>query len=250
MKKILSIAALSTLLGSTLCADMARVEIGAGAWAQTPSGTANYNGGLGITGTNTFDETKDTSPYVWMLIKHPLPVVPNIRLEYVSIHATGKASGAWNGLVAPVNTNSVLDIKEYDVIPYYNLLDNTFWTTLDVGVDIKVIDSDYKIEPNGAFIGYEDTYTAPIPLVYARVRVEIPSTNIGIESDVKYVTDGSSTVYDVRAKVDYTFDISPVVQPALEIGYRTQKIKIDENDEDVKTDMDFSGFYAGLMLRF
>jgi len=40
------------------------------------------------------------------------------------------------------------------------------------------------------------------------------------------------------------------VQPALEIGYRTQKIKIDENNLDVKTDMNFSGFFAGLMLRF
>ncbi|ADN08151.1 TIGR04219 family outer membrane beta-barrel protein [Sulfurimonas autotrophica] len=250
MKKILSTIAMSTFLSVSLCADITKVEIGAGAWGQTPSGTANYDRGLGITGTNTFDETKDTSPYVWMLIKHPIPVVPNIRLEYTSIHATGKASGSWNGLNAPANTKSVLDIKEYDIIPYYNLVDNTFWTTLDLGLDIKVLDLDYKVEPNGLFTGYEDTYTAPIPLVYARVRVEIPTTNIGLEGDAKYVTTGSSTIYDARVKVDYTFNISPVVQPALEIGYRKQKIKIDENNLDVKTDMDFSGFFAGLMLRF
>jgi len=250
MKKILSTITMGTLLSASLYADITKVEIGAGAWAQTPFGTANYDKGLGVTGTNTFDETKDTSPYVWMLIKHPIPVVPNIRLEYVSIHATGKASGSWNGLVAPANTNSVMDIKEYDIIPYYNVLDNTFWTTVDLGLDIKVMNLDYKVEPNGAFTGYEDTYTAPIPLVYARVRVEIPGTNIGVESDGKYITTGSSTIYDARIKVDYTFDISPVVQPALEIGYRTQKIKIDENNLDVKTDMNFSGFFAGLMLRF
>ncbi len=250
MKKILSTIAISTLLSASLYADMTKIEIGAGAWSQTPSGTANYDRGLGITGTNTFDETKDTSAYVWMLIKHPIPVLPNIRLEYTNIHATGKASGSWNGQPAPVNTNSVLDINEYDVIPYYNLLDNTFWTTLDLGLDVKVMDLDYKVEPNGAFTGYEDTYTLPVPLLYARVRVEIPSTNIGLESDAKYVTTGSSTIYDVRAKIDYTFDISTIVHPALEVGYRTQKIKIDESSSDVKTDMDFSGFYAGLMLRF
>ncbi|WP_457749391.1 TIGR04219 family outer membrane beta-barrel protein [Sulfurimonas sp.] len=250
MKKILSTLAMSTLLAVSLSADMTKIEMGIGAWGQTASGTANYDAGLGVTGTNTFDETKDTSPYVWMLIKHPIPVLPNIRLEYVSIHATGKASGAWNGLVAPANTNSVLDIKEYDIIPYYNLLDNTFWTTLDLGLDIKVMNLDYRIEPNGIFTGYEDTYTAAIPLVYARMRVEIPATNIGIEGDGKYITTGSSTIYDVRIKVDYTFDISPLVHPGLEVGYRTQKIKINENDLDVKTDMDFSGFYAGLMFRF
>ncbi|HIP02602.1 MAG TPA: TIGR04219 family outer membrane beta-barrel protein [Campylobacterales bacterium] len=250
MKKFLSIIAMSTLVSTSLFADFARVEIGAGAWMQKASGTTSYDAGSGVTGTNVFDETKNTSPYVWMLIKHPIPVVPNIRLEYTSIHATGKASGAWNGLVAPANTNSVLDIKEYDIIPYYNILDNTFWTTLDLGVDIKVIDATYKIEPNGLFTGYEDSYTAPIPLLYARVRVEIPATNIGLEGDMKYVTTGSSTVYDARIKVDYTFDITPIIQPGIEIGYRTQKIKIDEDDENVKTDMDFSGFFAGLMLRF
>jgi len=250
MKKILSAMAVSALLTASAYADLTKVEIGAGAWAQTPSGTANYDRGLGVTGTNTFDESKDTSAYVWMLVKHPIPVLPNIRLEYTSIHASGKASGSWNGLTAPANTNSVLDIKEYDIIPYYNLLDNTFWTTFDLGLDIKVMDLDYKVEPNGVFTGYEDTYTAPIPLLYARVRVEIPATNIGLEGDAKYVTTGSSTIYDARVKVDYTFDISPIVQPALEVGYRTQKIKIDESSSDVKTDMKFSGFYAGLMLRF
>jgi outer membrane protein len=250
MKKILSTLALSTFLAASLNADITKIEIGAGAWAQTPSGTANYDSGAGITGTNTFDKTKDTSAYVWMLIKHPIPVVPNIRLEYVSIHATGTATGSWGGIAIPGTSNSVLDMKEYDIIPYYNLLDNTFWTTVDLGLDIKIMDLDYKIEPNGLFTGYEDTYTVAIPLVYARVRVEIPATNIGIEADGKYITTGSSTVYDARVKVDYTFDISPLVQPALEIGYRTQKIKIDEDGEDVKTDMDFSGFFAGLMLRF
>ncbi|HIP54747.1 MAG TPA: TIGR04219 family outer membrane beta-barrel protein, partial [Sulfurimonas autotrophica] len=194
------------------------------------------------------DEKQETSTYAWMFIKHPIPVVPNIRLEYASIYATGKASGAWNGLsvLFGIGASSVLDMKQYDIIPYYNILDNTFWITLDLGVDIKVVDTTYEIES----IGYEESYTAPIPLLYARTRAQIPTTDIGIEGDIKYVTTGSSTVYDARIKVDYTFDITPIVQPAIEIGYRVQKIKIDEDDQDVKTDMDFSGLFAGLMLRF
>jgi hypothetical protein len=42
----------------------------------------------------------------------------------------------------------------------------------------------------------------------------------------------------------------PVIQPALEIGYRVQKIDIDEDSIDAKLDIDFSGVYAGLMVRF
>jgi hypothetical protein len=40
------------------------------------------------------------------------------------------------------------------------------------------------------------------------------------------------------------------MQPALEIGYRAQKLDIDESGVDAKLDIDFSGFYAGVMLRF
>ena len=61
---------------------------------------------------------------------------------------------------------------------------------------------------------------------------------------------GDTQLYDFRAKVDYTFDFVPVIQPAIELGYRTQKFKIDEDGEDTKIDFEFSGIYGGVMLRF
>lgn len=250
MKKLLSTFACAMALSIPMSADIAKVEMGAGAWMQTPSGSANYNAIANATGRDTLNEDKDTSSYVWLLIKHPIPILPNIRLEYTSVSETGKATGKWGDTTIPVAGNSSLDMKQYDIIPYYNILDNTFWMTLDLGVDLKVVDLDYSINPIDAFTGYSYKETFPLPLLYVRARVEIPVTNIGLEADVKYIGNGSSTIYDARAKVDYTLDISPVVQPALEIGYRTQKIKIDESSADIKTDIDFAGFYAGLMLRF
>lgn len=250
MKKLLSTLALGAVLGTAANADFLRFEMGAGVWGETPSGTATYNAGGNAGGTNVFNEDQDTSPYVWLLVKHPIPIIPNVRLEYTSIHATGVASGEWGGIIAPVGSESVLDVDQYDIIPYYNILDNTMWMTVDLGIDIKVISADFKVEPNGLFTGYEDTATTAIPLAYARARVEIPATNLAFEADGKYITYDGSTVYDMRAKVDYTFDISPVVQPALEIGYRAQKIQIDDDSVDVKSDVDFKGFYGGLMLRF
>ena len=248
MKKIASVV---TIISSiALNADMIRVEGAIGGWNQKPSGNAYYNAGNGITGTNKFDENKDTSIYAWILLKHPVPIVPNIRLEYVDIEATGQASGAWNGMDIPGSSKSDFKAKEYDIVPYYNILDNTAWTTIDLGIDIKIIDADFKVEPKGIFKGYEDSTTVPIPLGYFRARVEIPTTNIGLESDIKYISISSSKIYDFRAKADYTFDLPSSIKPALEIGYRRQKIKIDEDDYDVKTDVDFSGIYGGLMFRF
>ncbi|MEA1983097.1 MAG: hypothetical protein U9N39_06095, partial [Campylobacterota bacterium] len=89
-----------------------------------------------------------------------------------------------------------------------------------------------------------------LPLGYLRGRVQIPVTKIGIEADVKYISYGNSTVSEFRAKVDYTLGFIPVIQPGIEIGYRMQSIDVQSDNEKTKLKMDYSGVYAGLMLRF
>ncbi|MBW6488308.1 TIGR04219 family outer membrane beta-barrel protein [Sulfurimonas sp.] len=250
MKKVFYSLTCTALLASSVMADFTRVEMGAGAWMQTPKGSASYTDG-GANGSYTSSENDKTETYVWALIKHPVPILPNLRVEYVSIEESGLATGQFKDFDIGANTSALsYDMKQYDIIPYYNILDNTSWITLDLGLDIKIVDASYSASPSGTFTGYSDSVTFAVPLLYVRARVEIPSTDIGLETDVKYVTTGDSTVYDIRAKVDYTFDFTPAVQPALEVGYRVQKLDIDESSVDAKLDIDFSGFYAGLMLRF
>jgi len=253
-KTILKTALFGSLMVSAANADMMRVEMGAGIWQQTPNGTITYTDGA-ATGTYTSDKKEDNGAYAWLLIKHPVPIIPNLRLEYVDVKDQGKVTGDFKDFNVPgLSTTARFEMQQYDIIPYYNLLDNTFWTTIDVGIDVKVIDATY--EADNVTVGstpiakYTDSDTVAIPLVYARARVEIPATNIGLEADGKYVTYNDSTVYDFRAKVDYTLDFVPVVQPALEVGYRIQKFDLTSDDDKTKTNLEFSGIYAGLMLRF
>ena len=253
MKKIILSFVSAALVATFANADMSRVEMGAGVWMQTPKGDITYsdNGG---TGSDVVNEKEENSNYAWMLIKHPIPVLPNIRLEYVSLESTGKASGSFEDFTAALDTPTSLKMKQFDIIPYYNILDNTAWTTLDIGLDAKVVSLDYAAQ--GVTIGtlasqnYSDSVTIVVPMAYLRARVEIPATNIGLEADAKYVTYDGSTISDMRAKVDYTLDFFPVVQPAIEIGYRTQKIDIASSDVKSAINIEYSGLYAGLMLRF
>jgi outer membrane protein len=253
MKKILTTILSTAILATVASADFSRVEMGAGAWMQTPVGDMSYTDGV-ANGSNVFDENKENSTYVWMLIKHPIPVLPNLRLEYVNIDSTGVASGSFEDFIAPANTPTSLKMTQFDVIPYYNILDNTSWITLDLGVDFKIVSLDYQADgvtiAGVASQNYSDTQTIVIPLAYLRTRVEIPATDIGLEADVKYVTYDGSTISDIRAKVDYTLSFIPVIQPALEVGYRIQKIDISSSDVKSAIKVDFSGMYAGLMLRF
>jgi outer membrane protein len=241
------------LLTSALNADMARVEMGVGAWTQDTEGTMSYSDN-GATGKYRSAEKDYSQVYAWMLIKHPIPILPNLRLEYAKLEDEGSVTGEFKDFIVPggLTTSLTYDIDQYDIIPYYNLLDNTAWITLDVGLDIKIVDVSYDVSPiAGIYEGYSDSETIPIPLLYVRTRVEIPATDIGIEADVKYVTYKESKVYDARVKVDYTLSFIPVIQPAIEVGYRIQKLDLDEDDfSDASVDMEYSGFYAGLMLRF
>jgi len=256
MKKILVTLVCGAMLASISSADMIKIEGGAGIWQQTPSGDAEYTDATTVDGKNKFDEDQLSKGYVWMLIKHPIPIVPNLRLEYTSLESTGKATGEFKDYtVITAESDTFIEMKQYDVIPYFNVLDNLAWTTVDVGLDLKIVEASYKADgvrdnDTGLVVNYSDSGTVVIPLLYVRARVEFPATNLAVEADTKYISYGDSYLLDTRAKIDYTFDSVPVIQPAIEVGYRYQGYKFDDDDQDGKIDLTFSGFYAGIMLRY
>ncbi len=252
MKKILTTLSAAATLAVSANADFLRVEMGAGGWSQTPSGyisRTDSDGALNLNGTYTSNENESTQLYVWALLKHPLPIIPNLRLEYVNVDDDGKVTGSVNGIALPNGGDATIKTDQYDVIPYYNILDNTFWVTLDLGLDIRYATADSTVTDSvtGAVI-YSGSDSVVIPFVYARGRVQVPGTGLGLESDIKYITDGDSTVYDFRAKVDYTFDITPLIQPGIEVGYRAQKYDIVDGSD--RANLDYKGVYVGAMLRF
>ncbi len=247
-KKLLATLACGLMLGTTANADMLRAEMGIGAWMQTPTGTISYTDGP-TTGLDTSDENNKKQLYAWLLVKHPIPIIPNLRLEYVETLNEGTATGTFGSYTFPVSSATELSMTQIDIIPYYNILDNTGWITLDLGLDIKIIDISYEAGDTDLVSKLPtDISSIVIPLGYLRARVQVPGTDLGVEADLKYITYSAATVYDARIKVDYTLDISPVVKPAIEMGYRVQKFELDEDELVINTD--YSGVYVGMMLRF
>jgi len=250
MKKIATTFLLLGAFLSSANADVTRVEAGLGLWSQDSSGKLSYSD-YGANGRYNSSEPNESSMYFWASIKHPVPIIPNLRLEYATVEDSGVGFGRFKDFnIVGAPTKMDYKMKQYDIIPYYNILDNTAWTTLDLGVDVKIVEASLEASPNGlGFNGYKKKETFALPLLYLRARVEIPATNVGFESDVKYVSYRSDSVYDIRVKVDYTFNISPAVQPAIEFGYRIQNIDVDEVN-NLDAELKFSGFFGGLMLRF
>jgi outer membrane protein len=254
MNKLLSLLFTGALLSAGASADAFRMEAGGGAWMQKPSGSASYTTSTDY-GADTSTEKEKTLGYAWVYLKHPIPILPNLRLEYSSQDYKGNVdvTVSAGGFTENTTSTSKLTANNYDAILYYNLLDNTLWTTLDLGLDVKVIDYKYDVAPTTTplpYEGYSKSGTLVVPLAYLRARFQIPATGLGIEGIGSYITYSDVTVYDARIKADWTFESVPVVQPGIEVGYRIQKIKYDQNDKELNADVDFSGVYVGGMLRF
>jgi len=158
----------------------------------------------------------------------------------------------WNGNTYSSVSNT-LDLTQYDTVLYYNILDNTLWTTIDLGLDIKYIDGNYKLdESSGTAPAVNEDFSLAMPLAYARGRVQMPIVDIGIEAIARGMAYSGNTVVDAEIKLDYTMDFIPVVQPGLEVGYRYQQITLDGGSIglDANIDTTFSGVYGGVMVRF
>ncbi len=252
MKKITILIFIFTLFTSILNASMLNIKVGVAAWMQAPKATATYNNGSGLIGHDTLKKKEQTLPYIWLSIKQPIFLIPNIRLEYSQIKANGSPYGQWGSTIkiGAGTTTSTLKLNQYDIIPYYNLLDNRFFTTIDLGIDFKVLQGSYSVAPVASFAGYTTNKTLAIPMLYGRLKISIPDTNLAIIGIGKYVADGHSTISDYSAKISYIFTSVPVIEPAIEVGYRSEHIKIDESSSDVKTNLTFSGIFTGLMFKF
>ena len=259
MKQIFTLLLLSTLL----TADLITIEAGAGSWSQTPLGFMEYKDtDKDNSGRDTSNENEFTNMYVWGYIEHFLPYIPNFRVEYSSLESDGQGSGTLSGFEIPIGSNfpTTLTFDQLEVIPYYNLLDDTFWITLDMGIAIKFVDyqATGRLEANvGGLIQLGDeiyneagNFIAPLP--YIKIRGQIPFTTIGLETTIKYGAIDNSSFIDTMIKIDYVIDFLPIIHPGIELGYKYVDIDAEVVDGDTTSTikLEFSGLFGGLMFHF
>lgn len=257
MNRFVSGFLLAGLLGAAAQADVLRVEMGGGIWNHELTGTVTSRDLVG-TGFDTFDSDllnydKESNGYAWLNIKHPIPVLPNLRLEYAAIDYSGVStqSFVFQGITYSANAKTDLTLDQFDVIMYYNILDNTAWTTIDLGLDIKVIQAEFNAA-DALGNKVHEKETLPVPMAYGRLRFEIPGVDIGLEGNMKYTSYKDSKAMDYSVKVDYVLvDILPV-DVGLEVGYRFQELDIDGDDFDIDTaaDVEIDGIFAGAVIKF
>jgi outer membrane protein len=228
-------------------ADVIGGEIKIGYYNHTPSGTLQYQGNS-IDVQDTLNWNDEADMFAKVYIEHPLPIIPNIKLGYSDFSHSG--AGIINQpfdfggtpYAANSNVESTFDLKMYDLTLYYELLDN--WVNVDVGVNVKYVDGLVAVK-NDAGVSESTDFQVPIPMLYAKARFDVPTTDLSFQVEGNYVTYDGHTIYDAEAGIRYTLALGV----GLEAGYKTMKLKLDDID-DLSMESDFSGAYGKLVWDF
>lgn len=235
-----------TLITSLSRADVIGGELNLGYYNHAPTGTAQYQGDV-LKLEDTLKWESEGDIFMKAYLEHPLPLIPNIKIGYSNFGHSGngsvKKSFTFGGerFDTDRKIETKFDLKMYDLTLYYELLDN--WINIDAGVNIKYIDGELSVKS-----GTKETSTdvqVPVPMLYAKVRLDIPATDLSFQAEGNYITYNQNTFYDAEIGARYTLALGV----GVEAGYKTMKLDIQEID-DLSMESDFSGAYAKLIWDF
>jgi len=211
LEKIKIVAIATIILSATLFASP-NIEIGGGVWLSTASGTGTYDSGSGADGHDIFKNNNKTYAYAYGQAYIPIPIIPNIRLSYSKVGGDGNPVGVWGGYTFSSGATSTLSITQYDVTPFYNLVNNTY-LTINFGVTARFLKIKYNIMQTGVKT-YHYAKNLVVPMGYMSATVNVPDTNIGVTTSGKYISYNGSVISDFNAKIAYTFTSIAVIHPS------------------------------------
>ena len=232
------------VLPAIASADVLSIAIGAGVWNETPDG-----------GIRKITETTDVSVkddlfwseesqgYLFATLEHPVPLLPNVRLNYVKLDHTGSGTTAFDfeGVSFSGTVANEFSIEQTDLVLYYEVLDNV--VSLDLGLNVRLLDISYSIADEN-LAATSGSVSAPVPMLYGLVGAT-PWPGVLISAEGSFISYSGSTVSDFNAKIAYTTDFFV----GFEAGYRTQTIELDDVD-DTTANLDFKGPFIGAYLKF
>ena len=223
------------------------VYAGGGVWSTDVDGDFTF---VGVGGNDEIDISDDldldgdSNTVLYVAVEHPLPFVPNIKLQRSEMSSESSTSLstsiAFDDVVFPVNeaVNSTIDLSHTDATLYYEILDN--WVSLDVGMTVRLFDGEIDIssETNPALSDTVDI-NAPIPMLYGKARFDLPFSGFSVAAEIN--TLGFVSDLTIKAAYESPFRFG------VEAGYRTFNVSLDDID-DLDTSLDIDGIFMGLTL--
>ena len=230
-----------------LAAPLASADIvGAGAsvnyWDSELSGDAGTNGDI-VDLDNTLNLDSDTNANASVYFEHPVPVIPNIRLNYTLIEQSGQGtlSANFDGISASADVQSDLDLEQLDLTLYYEVVDN--WANLDLGITARDIDGELLVQEVGGGQASQTEIDGVIPMGYLAARFDLPFTGVSVGGEGNFISYDGDSINDYSLYGQYEFAMLQV-----RAGYR--QLAIDYEDDDDRLDVDIDGPFISAGVAF
>lgn len=223
------------------------VYAGADLWQSNNSGRFANNEPM-----QTFDFKDRSQQAYYVAFEHFVPIVPNVRLQHLTLETQGGArlgnnlSFAGSSFNAGEQITSSLTLRSTDYILYYELFDNPLFS-FDLGFSAKHLKGDFAVANT------ESTATEQLnqwlPMLYLDTKVSILATGLEVfaSGSLSAVKDGQ--LYDAQAGVAYQLVDTLLVDARLKLGFRAMDLRLDSLD-NLYADMTFKGVFAGIELHF
>lgn len=180
-----------------------------------------------IDGIKAHDVTDATS--VSLSVEHFIPLIHNGEFRYTGVKASSKDS-ATNLL------NVSTDYEQYDLIAYYEILDNDM-LSFDIGLNLQ--------HYTGKFTGI--SYSKWQPNLYSKAQVGLPTLPLSVYGEFSYGTFDDTSTVDFETGVKYTLDLI-AADINFDLGYRIQDNEFSGILPIRKSTIKNEGFYLGVEI--
>lgn len=224
--------------------------VGAQGWNMDTEG--GFSNDVALT---DFDFDKETKASFYVALEHPIPLVPNIKVRRTAMDTFGdttlNSTFTFNGEIFSANTpvSTEVDMTNTDFILYYELFDNDL-VSFDFGINGKYVDGEIFVrETADASNSAREEFSGVVPMVYSRLYFGLPFTGLGIYAEGSYLSIDDHTLSDYEIALAYEFVDNLAVDMTFQLGYRATTLELEDLD-DIYSDLEFSGVFAGLELHF
>lgn len=161
-----------------------------------------------------FDGDDGSATYASLDIQHPIPLIPNLRLDIWEFEAENP---------------SAVEFSHLDFTGYYGV--GLLWVGIEGGLTFRNLD----ITNNS---GSSDSES--VPMLYLAASLAIPGTGITLAAESKSVSSFDDvTISDQSFKIQY----QPIPVLGLEAGYRSI-----EQDTSFLNDVEYDGYFIGVTI--
>jgi outer membrane protein len=203
---------------------------------------------------------KDKSnPYAWVKFIHPIPLIPNIKVQYTKYDTDGysnyiagnvKVFGDFRIPTALTNAHTTQTIDSYDVTLFYEF--KPVIADIEAGFGIDYWSGHTKIYGTEKTTGLKVTavdndWSVILPYLYAHVET-MHIFGFSAIADVKWAKAGDNHHYDYQGAIKYTIDVLGPVNPFVKLGYRYKDVYGVDGDNETK--LTYKGAFLEVGAKF